>query len=445
MSHSLNKTLSPLKLWGIVVGMVISGMYFGWNYALQYTSPIGLIVAVLVVTLFYTTFMFSYAELSTAIPHAGGSMEFAKRTMGPFGGFITGFAAFLEFLFAVPAIALSAGAYINFLIPTVPAVGAAVAIYALFVFVNCLGVNTAAIVELFVTIIAILGIALYVAAGTGHIQINNIVTDKIFFGGLSGIFAAIPFGIWFYLGAEGGAMAAEECRNPKRDIPLGFNLGIITLAIMAILTLLITTGVTQVAKINNVDSPLPSALALIYGNGSFLSKALSFIGLFGLIASLHGLIIGYSRQAFAMAREGYFPFFLSVTTKKHKSPVWAIILPSLIGLIFVLTKATATIIVISVIGAVIMYIMSMISFFLLRAKEPKLERPYRIAHLALPVIALVIAFIFLVAVVWANWATMLWVLLTFAAAAVFYFAFSIPNMRKVSEVKLNLKLSSEEA
>ena len=442
MSHSLSKSLSPIQLWGIVVGMVISGMYFGWNYALQYTSPLGMIIALTVVTIFYITFMFSYAELSTAIPSAGGAMEFAKRTMGPFSGFITGFAVFLEFLFAVPAIALSIGAYINFIIPTIPAVVAAVIMYVIFVFVNCLGVKTAASVELFITIIAIAGVAIFVGGGVGHIRMTNILTAQPFFGGMKGIFSAIPFAIWFYLAAEGGAMAAEEVKNPKRDIPIGFNLGIISLAVMAVLTLLVTTGISSVTKINNVDSPLPTALALVYGAQSFFSKLLSFIGLFGLVASLHGIIIGYSRQAFAMAREGFFPYFLSNTSKKHKTPVWAVILPSLIGLIFVLTRATATIIVISCIGAVILYIMSMISFFMLRSKEPNLERPYRVMHHSLPVIALSIAFVFLAAVTYVNFSTMLWVLLTFIAAAVFYLAFSKGHMKKVAELKL--KLNAEE-
>jgi ethanolamine permease len=435
MSHTLAKSLSPLQLWGIVVGMVISGMYFGWNYALQYTSPIGFIIAVLIVTLFYTSFMFSYAELSTAIPHAGGSMEFAKRTMGPFGGFITGFAVFLEFLFAVPAIALSIGAYINFLIPAIPTVVAAVTVYIIFVLINCLGVKTAALVELVITIIAIAGIAIYAVGGVGHIQSANIFTKDLFFGGLPGIFAAIPFAIWFYLGAEGGAMTAEECKNPKKDIPLGFNLGIITLAIMAIITLLVTTGISSSANINKVDSPLPSALALVYGASSIFSKVLSFIGLFGLIASLHGLIIGYSRQVFAMAREGFFPYFLSNTTAKHKTPIWALILPSLVGLIFVLTKATATIIVLSCIGAVVMYVMSMICFFLLRSKEPSLERPYKVAHISLPIIALIISLLFVVAVTYANLSTMLWVVATFAAAALFYFAYAKAHMKKVAALK----------
>ncbi|MDF2987734.1 MAG: ethanolamine transporter [Eubacterium sp.] len=428
MSNSLSKTLSPVQLWGIIVGMVISGMYFGWNYALEFTSPVGFGIAVLVVTLFYTTFIFSYAELSTAIPHAGGSSEYVKRTLGNFGGFITGFACVVEFLFAVPAIALSIGAYIHFLTPAVPVVAAAVAAYALFIVINLLGVKTAAVVELVITIVAIAGIALFTFSGAGKVNLSNIFTGEPFFGGFGGIFSAIPFAIWFYLGVEGGAMAAEECKNPKKDIPKGFILGIVTLVILALCTLFVTVGISDASKINSVDSPLPSAMALAFGENSILSKLLSFIGLFGLVASMHGLIIGYSRQTFSMSREGYLPKFLSYTSAKNKTPVWAIIVPSIIGLVFVLTRATATIIVLSCIGAIVLYIMSMISFFLLRKKEPELVRPYKMQSRIVPVIALVLSIVFLAAVAYANLATMVKVIITFAAAAVFYVVYSRRNV-----------------
>lgn len=136
-----------------------------------------------------------------------------------------------------------------------------------------------------------------------------------------------------------------------------------------------------------------------------------------------------------MAREGFFPYFLSTTTVKHKTPIWALILPSLVGLIFVLTKATATIIVLSCIGAVVMYVMSMFCFFLLRSKEPSLERPYKVAHISLPMIALVISVLFVVAVTYANLSTMLWVGVTFAAAAIFYLAYAKAHMKKVAALK----------
>ncbi|MVX63254.1 ethanolamine permease [Clostridium chromiireducens] len=422
MNNELKKTLTPIQLWGIIVGMVISGMYCGWNYALDFTSPVGFIIAILIVTVFYTTFMFSYAELSTAIPHAGGPSEYASRSLGKFGGFFAGFSCLVEFLFATPAIALSIGAYINFLVPAVPAVLAAVIAYAVFVLINCLGIEAAAKVELAVTIIAIAGLILFVGAGAPHIEMSNILGGDIFKGGFNGIFAAIPFAIWFYLAVEGGAMSAEECENPKRDVPKGFILGIATLVVLALATFFVTAGTTDASAISSSDSPLPSALEGIYGAG-LLSNAMSFIGLFGLIASLHGIIIGYSRQGFAMSRAGYLPKFLSKTNSKG-APVYSIVIMSLIGMLFVLTGQTAVIIVISSFGAVALYIISMISLFILRSKEPMLNRPFKVAYPIVPAIAIIIAFIFLVALIISNLSTVLWVVGAYALATVYYIVYS---------------------
>lgn len=436
MSNELKKSLSPFKLWGIIVGMVISGMYFGWNYALQYTSPMGFIVATLIVTAFYTTFIFSYAELSTSIPHAGGPSEYANRAIGRFGGFFAGFSCLVEFLFATPAIALAIGAYIHFIIPAIPAVVAAVACYGIFVLINCLGVETAAIVELVVTIVAIAGLVLFNGVGVVHINMGNITHGNLFKGGINGILSAIPFAIWFYLAVEGGAMAAEECKNPKKDIPKGFILAIMTLVILALTTLIVTTGVTNLSDLAKTDSPLPSALNGLFGAGNLLSKFMSFIGLFGLIASLHGIIIGYSRQTFAMSRAGYLPEFLSVVNKKG-TPINAIVLPSLIGMIFVLTGATSTIIVISCFGAIALYLISLTSLFILRQKAPNMERPYKVVYPLVPAIAFVIAVVFLVATTLANVSTISWVGGAFALAVVYYFVYD-----KLTQSKRNLQAAN---
>lgn len=439
MNNELKKTLKPMQLWGIIVGMVISGMYCGWNYALEVTSPIGFTIAILIVTVFYTTFMFSYAELSTAIPHAGGPSEYASRALGKFGGFIAGFSCLVEFLFATPAIALSIGAYINFLIPAVPAVFAALIAYGIFMLINCFGIEAAAKIELVVTIIAIGGLLLFIGAGAPNIQMNNIFGGQMFKGGFSGIFSAIPFAIWFYLAVEGGAMSAEECENPKKDVPKGFILGIVTLVVLALGTFFVTAGTMDASALSSTDSPLPTALEGIYGAG-LLSKVMSFIGLFGLVASLHGIIIGYSRQGFAMSRAGYLPKFLSKVNSKG-APVYSIVIMSLIGMVFVLTGQTAVIIVISCFGAVALYIISMISLFILRKKEPTLNRPFKVAYPIVPSIALLVAIIFLIALTISNLSTILWVAVAYGLAIIYYFVYS--RIQEISNEENQEELSGE--
>ena len=93
-------------LWGLGVGYVISGMYFGWNLGLPLGGTWGMLVATLIVTVLYVTFILSYAELAIAIPKAGGAFDFGLRAFGPSGGFVLGIAQIVEFLFAPPAIAI---------------------------------------------------------------------------------------------------------------------------------------------------------------------------------------------------------------------------------------------------------------------------------------------------------------------------------------------------
>lgn len=226
----------------------------------------------------------------------------------------------------------------------------------------------------------------------------NLFNDHAFNGGIFGILAAVPYAIWFFLAIEGGAMAAEEVKNPKRDIPRGFIWGIVTLAIATILTLLVTAGLGG-GNGEPADYPLPEALTSVYGEGNFFSIAVAIIGLFGLIASLHGIIIGYSRQTYALAREGYLPKFLSRVNRKGV-PVWALILPGAIGVICDGSADFANaLILLAVFGAVLMYCLSMISLFILRRKEPSMERPFRVSYPVVPAIALALGLIFLYCVI----------------------------------------------
>ena len=88
----LKKVLSPLMLWGLGVGYVISGMYFGWNLGLKEGGTLGLAIATGIVIVLYACFSFSYAELACAIPKAGGVFDYANKAFGDHVGFIAGIA-----------------------------------------------------------------------------------------------------------------------------------------------------------------------------------------------------------------------------------------------------------------------------------------------------------------------------------------------------------------
>jgi len=398
----LKRVLKPVHLWAIAVGLVISGEYFGWNLGWGVSGTIGFLIATLIITVMYVTFIFSYTELTTAIPHAGGAFAYAYRAMGPFGGLVAGYATLIDFLFATPAIAAALGAYLHFLWPAVPVLSSALFFNVVFIGINVLGVKESAAFSVFITILAVGELLLFMGIVSPHFKMSNYLSHPMPFG-WPGVFAALPFAVWFYLAIEGVAMVAEEVKEPKRNIPKGYISGLATLVFLALGVMIFTGGITDWRKLSGLDYPLPEAISIAIGKTSSFTKIFASIGLFGLIASFHGTILASSRQVFAMARSGYMPRFLSAVNSKFKTPHWALIAGGVISFIALFTGTTGQIVVISVMGAVLMYMMSMISLFILRKKEPGLERPFASPYYPVfPAIALVISAVTLFAVIWFN-------------------------------------------
>jgi ethanolamine permease len=148
---------------------------------------------------------------------------------------------------------------------------------------------------------------------------------------------------------------------------------------------------------------LPEAIAVVLGKGSSLTKIFASIGLFGLIASFHGTILAGSRQVFAMARSGYLPATLAKVNHRFKTPHWSIVAGGFVSFLALFTGTTSQVIILSVLGAVVMYITSMISLFILRRKEPGLHRPFKSPfYPVFPALALLISVICLIAIVYYN-------------------------------------------
>ncbi|MET3493493.1 ethanolamine permease [Variovorax boronicumulans] len=432
----LKKVLGPLQLWGIAVGLVISGEYFGWSYGWNTAGTLGFLVATLLVATMYTTFIFSFTELSTAIPHAGGPFAYARRAFGPTGGFVAGYATLIEFVFAPPAISLAIGAYLNVQFPGINPKWFALGAYVIFIALNWVGVGIAAAFELFVTVLAIFELLVFMGVVTPGWTLANFVAngwaggDVLNGAAISGIFASIPFAIWFFLAIEGAAMAAEEARDPHRTIPIAYTTGIVTLVVLAFGVMIFAGGVGDWRKLANINDPLPQAMKVVVGENSGWLHMLVWIGLFGLIASFHGIIMGYSRQIFALARAGYLPAYFAGLSPRFHTPHRALLAGGVVGVIAIFSDEwvqfggqtlTANIVTMAVLGAIVMYLISMAALFKLRKSEPGLLRPYRAPfYPVFPAIALGLGVVCLGAMVWFNF--MLTVLfLVLMAAAYGYF------------------------
>ena len=438
-STGLKKVLRPIHLWAIAVGLVISGEYFGWNYGWEVSGTVGFLLATLVITVMYITFIFSFTELTSAIPHAGGPFAYSYRAFGFMGGFIAGYATLVEFLFAPPAIALALSSYLHFLHPAIPVLPSAIVCFVIFIGINLLGIKESAIFSLVVTLLAVAELLLYMGLVGPAFESETFLSDPMPFG-VSGIFAALPFAIWFYLAIEGVAMVAEEVEEPKKNIPKGYIYSLITLVLLALGVMILTGGVSHWQNLSSIDYPLPEALGIVLGKDNSWTKLFASIGLFGLIASFHGIIIGYSRQLFALSRAGYLPGFMAQVNKKFRTPHWALIGGGVVGCVALLTGTTDQVIIMSVLGAVLMYIISMISLFALRKKEPNLERPFKAPFYPwFPAIALILCVVSLIAIIWYN---LLISIIFFAALFVTMGVYVVLGKHK-NKIKADLLLEKE--
>lgn len=396
-------------LWGLGVGYVISGMYFGWNLGLQQGGTGGLAVATAFIILLYVTFTFSYTELACAIPRAGGVFDYATRAMGKNIGFVAGMAQIIEFVFAPPAIAAAIGAYFHIFLPQFSVTTIAITAYLVFTALNIYGVRAAAIFELLITIFAVFELLLFAGITLPHFDAANLQRNA-FPNGWMGVWASVPFAIWFFLGLEGVANVAEETINPQKNVLKGFGSALITLVILCVLTFISSVGVAGWEAIvfpspgaEPSDSPLPLALSKITGSEGWMYHLLVTIGLMGLVASFHGIILAAGRATYEFGRIRFIPQVFGKVHPKFKTPANALVANMVLGIIALLTGKTGEIIIMACFGALSLYIVSMIAVMVLRKKEPELERPFKVPFYPyFPIIALVVASVALIAMTSLN-------------------------------------------
>jgi ethanolamine permease len=412
--RGLRRHAGVWSLWALGVGAVISGDYYGWNFGLDVGGFGGLLIATVIIAIMYYGLCYSIAEMSPALPHTGGAYSFARSAMGPWGGFLTGLAENMEYVITPAVVVGAIGLLMQSLVIELFNVTGDpfwnsepfwwAVFYVIFVWINIVGIEATMRFTVTITVLALAVLAIFYISALVSGKFDPSLWFNIPEGGgealaegggpflphgISGIFKALPFAIWFYLAIEEVPLAAEESMDPRRDVPKGTIWGMHTLLIASILTLFINSGVDGGASVIGVSgTPLFDGFKGIFGEG-FAAEILALFGLIGLVASFFTIIFAYGRNTYSLSRAGYFPKFLSVTHGERKTPHVALIAGAIVGYAVILlvwylqrqggeaaAQVVAAVLNMAVFAAVISYALQCLSFILLRQKLPNIARPY---------------------------------------------------------------------
>lgn len=401
--RGLKRYAGVASLWALGVGAVISGHFSGWNLGLGSGGWGGMFIAAVLIAIMYLGLTFSIAEMSPALPHTGAAYSFARTAMGPWGGFITGLCENVEYVITPAVVVFFIGSYLGSIFGTPPEFQPVYWVfgYVVFVGLNVVGVELSFRVTLVVTLLALACLVAFWVSAFPVMDFSrwalNIAADgtqlpdgngPFLPHGIGGALAAMPFAVWLFLAIEQLPLAAEESVDPRRDMPRGIILGILTLIVSAFMILWLNSSVPNGSfALATSGEPLLDGFRAIYGSG--LAKVLALIAVIGLIASFHTIIYAQGRQIYSLSRAGYFPRWLSITHGTRKTPHVAMLAGAIVALALMLVvwfsvgaeRGSAiiggTLLNMAVFGAMLSYIMQALSYILLKTRHAHIERPYK--------------------------------------------------------------------
>ncbi len=401
--RELARSAGGFSLWGLGIAAVISGNFFGWNFGLNAGGFGGMAGATLLLAILYFCLTRSIAEMAAAMPHAGGPYGWCRAGLGPVGGLVAGLADNLKYLLVPAAIVYTITDYLDpvadqWLGLSLPNPAWWAILFVVFTAINIAGARLAFWIAILLSLLALAALATFWGGALQQFDFSlwalNIDAngEELFDGGgpwlpfgVAGIGAAIPFAIWFFLGVEQVPLASEETRDPARTVPRALFAMFVTLLIAALLTLVLVAGIEPGAAITGLSNePLFAGFESIF-NFSISYGVLALIAAVGLAASLHAMLFAAGRNIFALSRAGYFPRWMSLTLKGARTPVFALVTASVLGLLataaiefsgmlFGGLPVGATLLNMAVFGAIISYCLQMFAY--LRLKRVDFDRPY---------------------------------------------------------------------
>ena len=387
----------------MVIGTAIgSGIFLVPSDMIKAVGSPGMVFVVWVFGGILTLFgALTYAELSAALPDAGGEYVYLTAAYGPFFGFIYGWTQ--TWVAKAASIATLATGFYTYLadffpglkvvsctipLPIGPGGGSleirygqmlGIGLILFLAAVNYLGVRLGGGVQIFVTVLklALIGGLIVAGLASGHGNTANfhlgMPADP---GGIPGFFAALVAALWAYDGWNNAGMLGSEIERPQRNLPLALISGTLMMIAVYLLTNLAYFYVLSGPEVGASERVAATMMRRVMGQpgAAFVSVA----AMISIFAALNGSILSGSRVPFAMARDGLFFKSMSRVHPTFRTPGPSIILLGLWSCLILLSGQYKQLYTLVIFPSWILYGMTAASVIVLRIRRPDLPRPYRV-------------------------------------------------------------------
>ena len=341
--RGLKRHAGVWMLWALGVAAVISGDFSGWNFGLDVGGFGGLLIATIVITIMYIGLCYSISEMSPALPHTGGAYSFARSSMGPWGGFVTGVAENIEYVVTPAVVVYFAWIYAQSVF--IELFGFDIGLpwwwlifYVIFVGLNIIGIEATMRFSVVIAVIslAVLAVFFMLPSRTSMRTFSAISSQRR--AGLRsshlGSQGYSPHALRDLVlpGDRGVATRRRGVDGPQARRAAGDHVGAVDPGHHRDGILFLNTGVGDGAEgIRTAGEPLLDGFRQVLGSDTS-AAILGLFALTGLIASFHTIIYAYGRNIFSLSRAGYFPHWMSVTHGKRKTPYVALLLGGVVGM-----------------------------------------------------------------------------------------------------------------
>jgi len=408
-AYELKRALGPLELIGLGIGVIIGAGIFvsTGTTAANFAGP-GVTISYLIAGLGCALAGLCYAEFASMIPVAGSAYSYSFATFGKMVAWLIGWDLILEYLAAASAVAVGWSGYFNGMmadmgihvpahLSTSPVVWNVDQTFAL----SGAVVNLpAAILVLLLTALLVIGIRasvtfngimvllklavvlLVIGFGLQYVTADNLTpfipenTGSFGEFGWSGIVRASGVVFFAYIGFDCVSAAAQEAKNPQRNMPIGILGSLALCTVLYVLMCIVMTGVTPYTTLG-VSKPVTVAVQAMGPGLAWLVPLVNFGATLGLGTVVLGLLLGQSRIFYAMASDGMLPGFFSKVHPTFRTPYLSTILIGVLAAILSAFLPENLLIELVAIGTLAAFVLVCLSVIILRKTHPDVPRPFR--------------------------------------------------------------------